>query len=113
MCKGQCPGTAIDGDWRNRTENCELWKGLFRHLEGVLLEEGRVPLSSSPERRDVEAAFLDLWTTGQNLSISGVRRRMSNGRAPTNFAGRSDLFNAPDQPVAQATMSDARTMGGT
>src|SRR5207247_7363385 len=19
MCKGQCPGTAIDGDWRNRT----------------------------------------------------------------------------------------------
>ncbi|HTR41058.1 MAG TPA: radical SAM protein, partial [Pseudomonadales bacterium] len=22
MCKGQCPGTAIDGDWRNRTEHC-------------------------------------------------------------------------------------------
>jgi uncharacterized protein len=22
MCKGQCPGTAIDGDWRNKTEHC-------------------------------------------------------------------------------------------
>ena len=27
MCKGQCPGTAIDRDWRNRTEHCEVWKG--------------------------------------------------------------------------------------
>ena len=32
MCKGQCPGTAIDGDWRNRTEHCDLWKGLFLSL---------------------------------------------------------------------------------
>ena len=22
FCKGQCPGTAIDGDWRNRTADC-------------------------------------------------------------------------------------------
>ena len=26
QCKGQCPGTSIDGDWRNRTEHCDLWK---------------------------------------------------------------------------------------
>src|SRR5205814_3871036 len=29
MCKGQCPGTAVEGDWRNRTEHCEVWKGLY------------------------------------------------------------------------------------
>jgi len=26
FCKGQCPGTAIDGDWRNRTEHCSVWQ---------------------------------------------------------------------------------------
>ena len=25
FCKGQCPGTAMNGDWRNKTEHCDLW----------------------------------------------------------------------------------------
>jgi uncharacterized protein len=33
FCKGQCPGTAIDGDWRNRTANCRLWYALFERIE--------------------------------------------------------------------------------
>jgi uncharacterized protein len=33
FCKGQCPGTAIDGDWRNRTVNCRLWYALFERIE--------------------------------------------------------------------------------
>jgi uncharacterized protein len=33
FCKGQCPGTAIDGDWRNRTVNCRFWYALFEHIE--------------------------------------------------------------------------------
>jgi uncharacterized protein len=33
LCKGQCPGTAIDGDWRNRTADCELWYHLFTIIE--------------------------------------------------------------------------------
>ncbi|MGI8903284.1 MAG: hypothetical protein ACR2IP_06440 [Solirubrobacteraceae bacterium] len=77
MCKGQCPGTAIDGDWRNRTEHCELWKALFRHLEDRALDESRVPLSASPERQDIEATFLSLWAQGQNTTIAGVRRQMA------------------------------------
>lgn len=85
MCKGQCPGTAIDGDWRNRTEHCELWKGLFRSFEERLLDTGDVPLSASPERRDIEGAFLELWTAGQSTSIAGVRRwvaeRQTHGAA--------------------------------
>ncbi len=32
MCKGQCPGTAIDRDWRNRSEHCAVWKALFADL---------------------------------------------------------------------------------
>lgn len=77
MCKGQCPGTAIDGDWRNRTEHCDLWKALFRQLEDGLLDQGRIPLSASPERPDIEAAFLQLWAQGQSTSIAGVRRWMA------------------------------------
>lgn len=33
FCKGHCPGTAIDGDWRNRTANCKLWYSLFERIE--------------------------------------------------------------------------------
>lgn len=40
-CKGQCPGTAIDGDWRNRTRDCRMWYSLFERIEKDLLLEGR------------------------------------------------------------------------
>jgi uncharacterized protein len=33
FCQGHCPGTAIDGDWRNRTVNCRLWFSLFERIE--------------------------------------------------------------------------------
>lgn len=33
ICKGQCPGTAIDGDWRNRTKDCKFWTRLFEYFE--------------------------------------------------------------------------------
>jgi uncharacterized protein len=33
FCKGHCPGTAIDGDWRNRTVHCRFWYALFERIE--------------------------------------------------------------------------------
>jgi radical SAM protein with 4Fe4S-binding SPASM domain len=80
MCKGQCPGTAIDGDWRNRTEHCDMWKALFRHFEDELLDAGPIPVSASPERAEIEAGFLELWSSGQSTSIAGVRRWISDRR---------------------------------
>ena len=32
-CRGFCPGTGIDGDWRNRTEHCESLKKIFSWIE--------------------------------------------------------------------------------
>ena len=87
MCKGQCPGTSIDGDWRNRTEHCDLWKGLFRTLEEQMLDAGEVPLSASPERKAIEGAFLELWAQGQSTSIAGVKRWMAE-RAENGGAAR-------------------------
>jgi uncharacterized protein len=40
-CKGQCPGTAIDGDWRNRTRDCTFWYMLFDHIETDLRQQGK------------------------------------------------------------------------
>ena len=84
MCKGQCPGTSIDGDSRNRSEHCSVWMSLFGQLEDDLLKEGREPLSQSPDRNRLERAFLELWTSGQNTTISGVRRWLAERDADPN-----------------------------
>ena len=77
MCKGSCPGTAIDGDWRNRTQDCEVWKGLFRHLEGEMLELGLIPISVRSDRKQLEKIFLDHWATGSNTSIASAVAQIS------------------------------------
>ena len=69
MCKGQCPGTALDGDWRNRTEHCDVWMELFEHVEGQLQARGVEPLSRKPERLRVERAMVQAWAKGRNPTI--------------------------------------------
>lgn len=69
MCKGQCPGTAIDGDWRNRTEHCEVWKGLFAVLEQNLVDQGKEPLSLSEQRAAVEECAIRSWEQGRDASM--------------------------------------------
>ena len=83
MCKGQCPGTAIDGDWRNRTEHCLVWKGLYRHIEDQMLDAGQIPLSASPERKELEERLLRNWASGRNnpmyFELKKMRKPSSNG----------------------------------
>ena len=74
MCKGQCPGTAIDGDWRNRTEHCQVWMTLFRQLEEELLDQAKSPLSARPLRRQIEQDFLKVWASGRNTTINGLMK---------------------------------------
>jgi uncharacterized protein len=83
MCKGQCPGTAIDGDWRNRTEHCEVWKGLFQGIEAELLAEGRAPLSVSPDRPALEQAMIEAWTRGETVSMAQLLRSSAREKART------------------------------
>jgi uncharacterized protein len=70
MCKGQCPGTAIDGDWRNRTEHCEVWKAAYGQQEAELVAEGKVPLSLSPARKRLEQSLLEQWSQGHSAYMS-------------------------------------------
>ena len=70
MCKGQCPGTAIDNDWRNRTEHCGVWKAIFQTLEQELQSQGKLPLSQAPERPRIEERAVALWAQGQQVSLA-------------------------------------------
>lgn len=72
FCKGQCPGTAIDGDWRNRSEHCGLWFALFEHAENSLLQLGVTPLSLSEDLQVVDQRLLAAWRRGENPSIEEV-----------------------------------------
>ncbi|MBI4064445.1 MAG: radical SAM protein [Elusimicrobia bacterium] len=45
-CRGGCSGSVIDGDWRNRTEVCHIWKAVFGFYENVLRGLG-VPINIS------------------------------------------------------------------
>jgi uncharacterized protein len=76
MCKGQCPGTSIGGDWRNRTEQCETWFTLFAEVEARLLAKGYVPISADPNRESLEHAMLGHWVLGENPPLEWVLERM-------------------------------------
>lgn len=81
MCKGQCPGTSVDADWRNRTEHCDVWKGLYRRLEEEMLDSNLIPLSASPQRRQIEDYFLQTWSAGHNTTIAQALQRLNQDSA--------------------------------
>ncbi|MCG8476251.1 MAG: radical SAM protein [Cytophagales bacterium] len=76
MCKGQCPGTSLQGDWRNRTEHCEVWKALFEKSEERMIEAGLPVLSRHPLRMFVEQKLVEGWSNGVNSSIGSLMRQI-------------------------------------
>jgi uncharacterized protein len=82
MCRGQCPGTAIAQDWRNKSEECSIWFTVFAETEAELVAKGVTPLSLRPERREVEAELLRGWAAGQNTHVETVMRRRREQRSP-------------------------------
>lgn len=75
-CKGQCPGTGIDGDWRNRTENCLVWKTLFEEAETELIDKGFLPISVHPCRTDLESKLIEAWELGTNPTLSSLAEEL-------------------------------------
>lgn len=63
-CTGGCPGEAEDGDWRNRTRHCELYKTLFKFYETKLLGRKEIPISMNPKRKTMEASALQDYANG-------------------------------------------------
>ncbi len=73
-CKGQCPGTAVAGDWRNKTEHCDVWYELFAEIERSMIIAGETPLSIQPIRAVIEGRLVDEWAAGSNPSVASVSR---------------------------------------
>lgn len=48
QCGGNCPGTAISGDWRKRTLDCKTWFALLEHEELKMVSRGESPASLDP-----------------------------------------------------------------
>lgn len=76
MCKGQCPGTAIDGDWRNRTEHCEIWLELFTLIEDRMVRRGKFPISLDSNLPYLERNMVKEWSAGKNPGLADVLARM-------------------------------------
>lgn len=74
MCKGQCPGTSLGGDWRNRSAQCAVWFSLFEYIEKRVLSEGGRPLSVSQHRKTIELNLIDAWQRSKNPSIQALLR---------------------------------------
>lgn len=72
LCRGQCPGTATGGDWRNRSEHCAVWMSRFEAAERELLSRGRVPVSLDPRRAQAEQRLVSAWRHGTNPSAREV-----------------------------------------
>jgi uncharacterized protein len=62
FCKGQCPGTAIDGDWRNRSLECRLWYSLF----DAISEDNKDRLLPPEVVKQKEEALMNRWASPQN-----------------------------------------------
>lgn len=68
-CKGQCPGSSIDGDFRNRSDYCEVWYELFNYFEREYLDSGIVPITKSELLSKLEQVFLNSWMNNKSMSI--------------------------------------------
>lgn len=81
-CKGNCPGTAIDNDWRNRSEHCEIWMRMFEQIEGDLRGLGQKPVSLEPWRPAMERLMVSEWAAGNSPSIYGSMQRILQQQTP-------------------------------
>lgn len=100
MCKGQCPGTALDADWRNRSEMCGTWKGVFTAIESDLVAAGRHPLSLDPARESIEREMVHRWERGERTTIVAAMRS-AMARVPAG----------PAQGCAETRRTDAGRTG--
>lgn len=96
MCKGQCPGTAIDNDWRNRTEHCLTWKKLFSLVRARLESEGWPTLatgSRAAERDRLELRLFNVWAQGGNINLTTA---IAGGEPSNGGGGHGDTPHGDD-----------------
>ena len=90
-CKGNCPGTALQGDWRNRTEHCEALIGIFTHYEQRLRAMGIQPVSLDESKwRGFAERLVAAYSQNQRLSVYGL----SQGNNQPMPEGHGDHYDS-------------------
>lgn len=105
MCKGNCPGEGLSGDWRGKTEHCAVLMRVFEALEADLVRSGVTPLSLSAERPALEAALLALWQSGRTATITQIRT--NPGLAAAAAPGDAPHGDAPHGDAPHGDHTDA------
>ncbi len=83
FCKGQCPGTAIEGDWRNRTVNCRTWYTLFERIEADIIQEGKIPISiNCTLKKEMENRYVSNWSGEHGDNPHGDNHGDGHGDSP-------------------------------
>lgn len=67
-CNGYCTGSAIDGDFRNRTVHCQTIKKMMTFYEDKAVRQGSIPFSKRKDRQKLESAYLNLIAHGQDFN---------------------------------------------
>lgn len=106
VCLGQCPGTAIGGDWRNRSEGCPLWMALFEHVEARMVTAGEQPISLRADRAAIERRLLTAWGAGHGGSLYAAVQGEAAGAPSASDDGHGDQAHG-DQPHGDAPHGDA------
>ncbi len=79
MCKGHCPGTGLDMDWRNKPDSCLSWKVSFGIYEKLMLKRGETPLSLHPDLKKYEELMLHGFSRGVELRLSQIKKHLETG----------------------------------
>lgn len=106
MCKGYCPGSALDGDWRNRTQHCSLIMRVLERTERGLEFGGDEPLSKAPDRLTIESEMLATWSSGKDTRlwrvVKAVREGEPRGQCGRDGNGHGDHYDASKTVHADA-----------
>jgi len=86
FCKGNCPGEAIDLDWRNRSRYCKVWYKIFEGVETKIVAEGKIPVSLRVDLPKIEEAMVAAWDRDEETTIKRavyLAEEPSRAGAPT------------------------------
>lgn len=101
-----CPGTAIDGDWRNRSEQCLIFYNVFERIENRMLFLGQKPISADlPRRQLLEQRLLEDWDQRDGTPSTG-NSHGDHWDAPEGFAHVDDGFTVHGDAGVTVTHGD-------
>lgn len=69
VCGGQCPGEAINADFRNKSTNCATYKAMLTHYEDIIISNGEIPITKSPKLGEVEELMIEALQFGRRVGL--------------------------------------------